>query len=212
MLLLADLELRRLVVSGRPREGEHTYARFEDRVRDPRLPNRDEALAELVLRYVTGHGPATVADLVYWATLTLGDVRRGLAAVQDRLASFEHDGRTFWHAPDQEPPAPGPGKPVAHLLQILDEMYRGYQDSRMVIDSARIVPRAREATIGMAPVDAQMVARMKRTVTPRRVRFALTPYDGRALRAAELGCAGGGGGPLRLLPRHRGPSSSSPSV
>ena len=174
MLLLADLELQRLVVSGRPREGVHTYARFEDRV--PARPyDRAEALARLAERYFTGHGPATLDDLVYWATLTRGDAKAGLAGAQDRLASFEHDGRTYWHAPDAEPPT-GPQQPGGHLLLILDELYRGYQDSRMVIDAAGIVPRGRETAIGMAVVDGQMVARMKRTVTARKVRFDLTPY------------------------------------
>jgi hypothetical protein len=185
MLLLADLELQRLVVSGRPRDGGHTYALFDDRVPDPRRLERDEALALLVGRYLTGHGPATAADLAYWATLTVGDVRRGLEAVRHELASFEHDGRTYWHAPDQEPPVPSPAEPSAHLLQILDEIYRGYQDSRMVLDGEGVVPRGREASAGMALVDGQMVATMKRTVAPRLVRFVLTPYRGRPLSAAE---------------------------
>ena len=185
MVLLADLELQQRVVSGRPRDGLHTYALFDDRVPSPRRMDRDEALAELVRRYLTGHGPATIADIAYWATLTLGDVRGGLEAVQDALASFEHDGRTYWHAADQEPPAPARAHPPAHLLQILDEIYRGYQDSRMVLDSDGVVPRGRETSAGMALVDGQMVATMKRTLGPRRVSFTLTPYDGRALSAAD---------------------------
>src|SRR5690348_17588501 len=60
---------------------------------------------------------------------TVTDVRAGLAQVREKLGSFQHDGRTFWHAPGEEPPS-GPQEPSGHLLQILDEMYRGYQDSR----------------------------------------------------------------------------------
>ena len=176
MLLLALLELDRLICSGRRLEGAHTYANFADRVPAPRTLDRDEALAELALRYFTGHGPATERDLAYWATLPLGDVRRGLAQVRDRLAAFEHDSRTFWHAPDDAPPA-RPSAPTGHLLQILDEVYRGYQDSRMVLDSEGIVPSGRETAIGMALVDAQMVARMKRSIG-RRATFEVTPYDG----------------------------------
>lgn len=176
MLLLALLELDRLICSGRRIGGAHTYAAFADRVPSSRRLDRDEALAALVLRYFTGHGPATDRDLAYWATLTLSDVRRGLAQVRDRLASFDHDGRTFWHAPDDPPPAK-PGAPTGHLLQVLDEVYRGYQDSRMVLDSEGIVPRGRETAIGMALVDAQMVARMKRTIG-RRVAFEIAAYNG----------------------------------
>lgn len=177
MLLLALLELDRLICSGRPVEGTHTYAHFADRVPSAHRLDRDAALAELALRYFTGHGPATERDLAYWATLTLSDVRRGLMQVRDRLASFDHDGRTFWHALEDPPPS-GTAVPEGHLLQILDEVYRGYQDSRMVLDSEGIVPSGRESTIGMALVDAQMVARMKRTIG-RRVIFELSPYDGK---------------------------------
>lgn len=176
MLLLALLELDRLISSGRRVEGTHTYAPFADRVPLSRRLDRDEALAELALRYFTGHGPATERDLAYWATLTLSDVRRGLMHVRDRLGSFDHDGRTFWHALGAPPPTRTP-VPGGHLLQILDEVYRGYQDSRMVLDSEGIVPSGRENAIGMALVDAQMVARMKRTIG-RRVVFEISPYNG----------------------------------
>jgi hypothetical protein len=175
MLLLADLELQALVCSGRQVNGVHGYALVADRVPRPRRLDREEALAELALRYFTGHGPATERDLSYWATLTLFDVRIGLAAVRDRLESFDHDGRTFWHAPGEEPP-PGPQQPGAHLLQLLDETYRGYQDSRWVLDARGVVGRAREASIGIVLVDGQLVAAMRRILTDAGVRFELTPY------------------------------------
>ena len=174
MILLAYLELSGLVVSGRPNGTDHTYALLADRVPDPRRLDRDEALAELALRYFTGHGPATERDLAYWATLGLTEVRTGLAQVRDRLETFEHEGRTYWHAPGGPPR--GLGTPRAHLLQLLDESYRGYQDSRMVLDQAGIVPRGREAAIGMALVDGQMVAGMRRTVGKEWVEFRLTPF------------------------------------
>ena len=182
MILLAHLELSGLVASGRPRGTEHTYALLAERVPHSRRLDHDEALAELALRYFTGHGPATERDLAYWATLGLTEVRTGLAQVRDRLDSFEHEGRTYWHAPG-EPPSAGQ-QPEAHLLQLLDECYRGYQDSRMVLDQAGIVPRGREAAIGLALVDAQIAAAMRRTVGKDSVTFALTPY--RALSAGEI--------------------------
>ena len=190
MLLLGLLELDRLICSGRRREGGHSYAVLADRVRSPRRLDRDDALAELALRYFTSHGPATERDLAYWATLTLTDVRRGIAHVADSLASFEHDGRTFWHAPGDRPPTRR-SRPAAHLLQILDEIYRGYQDSRMVLDSEGVVPGGRETAIGMALVDAQIVARMKRTLG-RRVLFEIDPLatlEGPDLAALEQAAA-----------------------
>jgi hypothetical protein len=182
MILLAHAELDGLICSGRVADGEHTYALMDERVPAPRRLGRTEALAELALRYFTGHGPATERDLAYWATLTLTDVRAGLQQVCDRLDSFQHDGRTFWH-PLGEAPS-GPQKPGGHLLQILDETYRGYQDSRWLLDAAGDVPRTRETAAGMALVDAQLLAAMRRTIAHDHVQFHLRPY--RALTPPEI--------------------------
>ncbi|WEV77260.1 winged helix DNA-binding domain-containing protein [Janibacter cremeus] len=177
MLLMCRLEVERLVASGRPRGGEHTYARYEDRVPgrvDAEVFDRDAALAGLAERYFTGHGPATDKDLAYWASLPITDIRRGREAIDGALESFEHEGRTYWHADDAAPD--DRVEPHGHLLQVLDEMYRGYQDSRMVLDARGVVPRGRESAIGMALVDGQLVAGMRRTVSTRAVTFALSPY------------------------------------
>jgi hypothetical protein len=182
MILLAHAELAGLICSGAIVEGEHTYALMDERVPTPRRLGRTEALAELALRYFTGHGPATERDLAYWATLTLTDVRAGLQQVRDRLDSFQHDGRTFWHAPGDVPC--GPQEPAGHLLQVLDETYRGYQDSRWVLDAAGDVPRARETAVGMALVDAQLLATMRRTIANNHVQFELRPY--RAMTPPEI--------------------------
>ena len=185
MILLAHAELAGLICSGSRVDGEHTYARLSDRAPSTRRLDRDEALAELALRYMTGHGPATERDLAYWASLTLGQARAGLDQVRDRLERFDDGGRTYWHAPGEAPPTdPSATQPRGHLLQILDESYRGYQDSRWVLDAAGIVPRSREPAIGMALVDGQLVASVRRTVTTERVRFDVQPY--RRLRSAEL--------------------------
>ncbi len=182
MILLAHAELDGLICSGGIVDAEHTYALMGERVPTPRRLGRTEALAELALRYFTGHGPATERDLAYWATLSLTDVRAGLQQVRDRLDSFQHDGRTFWHAPADAPG--GPQQPAGHLLQILDETYRGYQDSRWVLDAAADVPRTRETAAGMALVDAQLLAAMRRTIAHDHVQFDLRPY--RALTSPQI--------------------------
>lgn len=187
MLLMCRLEVERLVVSGRPREGEHTYARYEDRVPgrlDTDAFDREAALAGLAERYFTGHGPATDKDLAYWASLPVTDVRRGIEAVDGVLDCFAHEGRTYWHVDGAAPV--GRVEPRGHLLQLLDEMYRGYQDSRMVLDARGVVPRGRESAIGMALVDGQLVAGVRRSVSARKVAFELTPHAPltRAERAA----------------------------
>jgi len=182
MILLTHAELDGLICSGRVVDGEHTYALMAERVPAPPRLERSEALARLALRYFTGHGPATERDLAYWATLPVTDVRTGLQQVRHQLDSFEHDGRTYWHAPAEAPR--GSQEPVGHLLQVLDETYRGYQDSRWVLDAAGNVPRTRETAVGMALVDAQLVAAMRRTIGNDHVRFDVRPY--RVLTPPEI--------------------------
>jgi hypothetical protein len=171
--ILSVVEVDQLICSGRPRDGDHTYALFSERVPNPRRLDHEEALAEIVVRYVTGHGPATTRDLAYWATLGLRDVSRGLAAAAGRLRSFQHNGRIYWHAAESEPPS-AVSAPRGHLLLALDELHNGFQESRYVLDEADLVPHAtRYPAVGMALVDTQFLAVHTRTVTPTSVRFDL---------------------------------------
>lgn len=169
-VMMVDAELSALVCSGAMHGTDHTYALLDERAPTARRLDRDEALAELALRYFTGHGPATERDLAYWATLTLTDVRAGLAAVGDQLDRLDHDGSTYWFG-EGRPDAGVSWDPRGQLLQVLDEYHNGYQDSRYLLDIDGIVPRGRGANVGMTLVDGQMVGGMRRTVTEQQVRF-----------------------------------------
>ncbi len=181
-LFTADAELAALICSGAMDGAEQTYALLDERAPEARRLERDEALAELVLRYFSGHGPATERDLAYWATMTLADVRRGLAEVGDRLESFELAGRRYWFT--EPPPPPGRLEPRGHLLLILDELYRGYQESRGHIDVEGLVQPGRTLSVGMALLDGQIVGGMRRVVRSRSVRFEVLPA--RALARHEI--------------------------
>jgi hypothetical protein len=146
-VMLADAELAALVCSGPRRGRTHTYALLDEHAPSARRLDRDDAIAELTLRYFTGHGPATERDLAYWAAMTLSDVRKGLAAMTDRLDRFDHDGRIYWSGTPR-PEGHSPIEPRAHLLQMLDEYHNGYQDSRYVLDVAGRVPRGAPPTWG----------------------------------------------------------------
>jgi hypothetical protein len=193
-LITATAEAEGLVCSGPLVDGEHAHDLISRRAPHARRLDRDEAVAELAWRYVTGHGPITEADLSYWATLALADARAGLAAAGDRLAAFDHDGRRFWYEAGTEPDTHGPES--AHVLQILDEIYRGYQDSRWVLDADELLGRGREPSTGMALINGQIAGTMTRSVSPDAlaVRIALyrnlTAHEEQLLRNVTRRCGG----------------------
>jgi hypothetical protein len=125
--------------------GEQLFVLREEWVRTPRRLDRDEALAELALRFFTGHGPATVADLVRWAGSTARDVRAGLAAVRDRLEAVTVEGTEYLMDP-ATPARLAAARDEAegvHLLPGFDEFVLGYGDRTAVLPAEhadRIAP------------------------------------------------------------------------
>jgi hypothetical protein len=75
---------------------EQTFVRLDEWVPDPRRPDRDEALATIVVRYFRSHGPCTRQDFVRWTGLTATDAKRGIAAAGEQLAAVRVDGREMW--------------------------------------------------------------------------------------------------------------------
>jgi len=147
--LLMHAELEAVICSG-PRRGAHaTYALVDERVGPSPARPREDAAAELAVRYFTGHGPATANDFRWWSSLTVTEVRKAIAAAGDQLTRFQAGARTYWasreapaprevpasreaQAPREEP-APR-GEPVVHLLQVFDELIVGYRESRDTFD------------------------------------------------------------------------------
>lgn len=126
-----------LIVFGAFEDRHPTFALFEEWIGQGRDLAGDEALAEFASRYFRSHGPATDRDLAWWASITLGDARRGIAASAS-LQTREFDGVTHWMAPDREP-APA----AVHALSGFDEYLLGYQDRSAALEprfADRIVP------------------------------------------------------------------------
>jgi hypothetical protein len=89
--------------------------------------DREAALGELARRYLVGHGPATEADLVRWAQLTLGDVRAGFGAISRRIVDL---GDGLVDLRKREDPAP---LPPPRLLGAFDPLLLGWASRDVVI-------------------------------------------------------------------------------
>jgi hypothetical protein len=123
-LLTVYAELEGVICSGPRRGGQLTYALLWERAPRPRRLSRDEALAELTLRYFRSHGPATIRDFVWWSGLLTTDAKRGLEMNKARQEVV--DGRTYWTV--GRAPAGGRRSTPVHLLPIYDEYIVAYRD------------------------------------------------------------------------------------
>lgn len=169
--ILMHAELEALICSGPRRGKQHTYAAFEDRVPAAREGSRDEALAELTLRFFRGRGPATLRDLSVWSGLTLTDARTGLGMVEDELHAEIDDGTTWI---SEGPIGDGAPPTGAFLIPMYDEIGIGYhKDLRMVL--ARRPPREGMLSRPIV-IDGLTVGSWKRAISPRAARIEATPF------------------------------------
>jgi DNA glycosylase AlkZ-like len=133
--LIGAAELDGVLVSG-PRRGKQlTHALLSERVPKGTLKvDRDVARGELARRFFTSHGPAELADFVWWSGLTTADARAGAASVGGALARESVGGRDVWLDPALDSGPLKPGRPMAHLLPNFDEYTVAYRDRAAIVD------------------------------------------------------------------------------
>jgi len=139
-LVVMHAEVEQLICSGPRRGKQSTYVLFERRVPKSTRRSRDEALAELTIRYFRSHAPATVRDFSWWSGLTAADARRGLDIVRGRSESI--DGLTYFSLPHRRRATPSAR---VHLLPVYDEYLVAYRDLAAVPRGAAkwgILPQA----------------------------------------------------------------------
>jgi hypothetical protein len=142
--LMMHAELEGLICSGPRRGNKFTYAHLQHRAPATRKLQRDEALAELALRYLRSHGPSTIRDLVWWSGLKTADAKRGVEMSGAR--SFEVEGLKYWSLNRSAPRVARP-KAAVHLLPVYDEYLVAYRDLRAVPRPAYILGSFQHALV-----------------------------------------------------------------
>ena len=193
--VLMHAELDGLICSGAMRGKHHTYALLEGRVPPAPARDPDEALANLVIRYFTSHGPATAKDLRWWSSLTLRDIARGVELAGDCLRRELVDGVPYWSGRQETAAMPSP---TVHLVQAYDEYVVAFAESKYVLDvsgAARALPRGTAVPNAVVLLDGQVAGRWKRTPTRDTLvvnavlHRAFSPAEADALDAAAAGQA-----------------------
>jgi hypothetical protein len=149
--LLMHAELEGLICSGPRHAGQHTYALVDERVPAASRLVREEALARLMLRYFTSHGPATAKDAAWWSGLTLGDVREGVALAGDALEDRLINGRYHWQGSGLRASRVTRGG-VVHLLSNFDEYTVAYRDRGALLHPSVPMTSATQLALLSQPV------------------------------------------------------------
>jgi hypothetical protein len=125
--ILSALAIRGVIVLGPvvPRESGPTRDQYvvatDDWIPEPASP--EDPLAELLVRYLRGHGPAVLADFAWWAGLPKKLAAEAREGAGDRVREIE-DGLLGL---DEPSPRRSPVAPVA-ALPPFEEYYLSYAD------------------------------------------------------------------------------------
>jgi hypothetical protein len=137
------------VVCCGPRAGKQpTFVLLDEWIPPSPVVSREHGLATLALRYFTHHGPATIADFVWWSGLTVADANVAIEASKSEL-EYETSGKqTFWSGPQ----ARVRRSESCHLLPVYDEYTVGYADRSAALDPAHAKHAAAGYGIFRAPI------------------------------------------------------------
>jgi hypothetical protein len=151
---------------------QQSFVLLDEWVTAPRRLEGDEALGEWAARYFASHGPATERDFAWWASLTLGEVRRGIAVAKPD--TLEMDGTTYYYDAATEPAAN-----AVHLLPGFDEYLLGYQDrsAPLAAEHAQaIVPGNNGVFLPTIVANGEVVGLWKRHARARRTELELSAF------------------------------------
>jgi len=145
------------------REGkQHTFTLLDEWIPATRKFLRDEALAELALRYFSSHGPALLSDFTWWSGLSSTDAKAGFEMIKSKLIQEKFDDKIYIMPAD----ITVPGKHVMTttiLLPNFDEYTVGYTDRSTLFNFGKKVEHGNGIFKPIVMVNGQMVGTWKRT-------------------------------------------------
>jgi hypothetical protein len=126
-----DAEIDGIICSGAISGKKQTYALLAERVPEKQTFTKDEALTLLAKKYFTSHGPATLADFVWWSGLPVTDARKALEMNKATLISETIGADTYWLSDSINIPTTSPDS--VYLLPAFDEYLISYKNRSAAI-------------------------------------------------------------------------------
>lgn len=143
--LLFHLAVRGVICQGPTTGKEQRFVRTSDAIPRPRSLTGEEAVAEWFTRYIRSHGPAPVADFLWWTKLLKRDLAPVLPGARESLEVIEVDGVEHWVDPQvlSRYAASSRASAAPLLLPGFDELVLGYGDRSAVLtktEEEQVVP------------------------------------------------------------------------
>ena len=143
--------------------------------KDIKTLTRDEALAKLAIIYVTGHGPVTAQDLSMRSSLSVGECKKALSMIEDKVETMTIDKTVYYYVSPKKAAA----KSSTLLLAAFDEYFLGYKDRSPIADIAhhKKIYSVNGIFSPTITVDGYVVGIWKRTVKKDTVMIELNILD-----------------------------------
>jgi Winged helix DNA-binding domain len=158
--ILFTLAHERVICFGARRGKQPSFVLLDQWVPAAKPKAREEALAELARRYFTSHGPATLADFVWWSGLTIKDANEA-CSLAGPIAN-----------------TPRAAKGTVHLLPPFDEYTVAYKGRADIIDPAfaKRVNAGGGMLNAVVVIDGIVAGTWKRTLRGDAVEIALSLF------------------------------------
>ena len=168
--IMMHAELEGLICSG-PRKGnQFTYMMLEERVPSAGSKTREQALHDLIFRYFSSRGPATLQDFSTWSGLTIAECKKGIDSQKSALARIEIEDATYFFFEAIPRPAKTTGQ--VRFLPIYDEYIMGYKNRKAIFLAFKdLRPKPVLPFDSTIILDGQVVGTWKRTIKPKSVQL-----------------------------------------
>ncbi|MBT2514463.1 winged helix DNA-binding domain-containing protein [Arthrobacter sp. ISL-30] len=169
--------------------GQQLFMPFDAWIPESRAVGREEGIAELLLRYLRSHGPATERDFSWWSQMPITEVRAALESIRGQLAHVEFDGVSYWLSPETAALLDGvlPGQRTLLALPGFDEFLLGYTDRSLVLPpqhAQKVVPGGNGVFKRTIVSGGEVVGTWARSGTGKNGDVVPEPFDGVDLSAA----------------------------
>ncbi|NOT99365.1 MAG: winged helix DNA-binding domain-containing protein [Sideroxydans sp.] len=174
--LLWSAALHGLICFAATTDAEQNLALLEEWVAPAKSKTRDEALAELALRYFSSRGPATLKDFIWWSGLSAAEARAGLEAIKSHLVQETVNALTYWMPFEIDL-----HQDVTNAFSLpgFDEYLLGYQDRSAVLaneHAAKICPGGNGVFFPTMVIDGRVVGTWKRAIKKNSVVITVDPF------------------------------------